>query len=289
MELHQLEQFVAVAEEQHFTRAAQRCHIAQSALSNSIRDLEHDLGAQLFIRTTRRVELTETGRIFLPEARRVLATAAAARDTVEQSLGQVRGPIAIGWVWGDIAPLLGAYRETFPEVEITLKHGLSVPLREDVVRGDLDVAFVGLPTNECPPGVRVVSTRSVPVGIACATGHRLTEHKKVGPKLLKGEVFVADPTDGATHNSVRELFALSGVDYRVAYGASDIPSMLQVIACGLAVALLPKAAVESQPGIEYVPLAGSSPSCLGAVITAERPTNAATSAFLEVLRGPTLR
>jgi len=185
--------------------------------------------------------------------------------------------------------VLGRYRETFPEVEITLKHGLSVALVEDLVRGDLDVAFIGLPAQGCPPGVRVVSTRSVPVGIACAAGHRLTKHKKVGARLLAGEVFVADPTDGASHNSVRDFFALSGVDYRVAYGASDIPSMLQVIACGLAIALLPKAAVQSQPGIAYVPLAGSSPSCLGAVITADRPTNAATRAFLDILNGPILR
>lgn len=78
MDLQQLEQFVAVAEERNFTRAARRCHMAQSAVSTSIRALEHELGAPLFIRTTRRVELSETGQALLPEAQRVLAVAAMA-------------------------------------------------------------------------------------------------------------------------------------------------------------------------------------------------------------------
>src|SRR5262249_59501572 len=82
MELRQLEQFLAVAEEGHFTRAASRCRMSQSALSASIRSLERELDSRLFMRTTRKVELTEAGRVLLEEARRTLAAAASARESV---------------------------------------------------------------------------------------------------------------------------------------------------------------------------------------------------------------
>src|SRR5260370_26095688 len=160
MDLQQLEQFVAVAEEHHFTRAAIRCHIAQSALSTSIRALERHLGTELFIRSTRRVELNEVGLALLPEARRVLAAAESARDAVGQCLGHVRGKFTIGRVWEDIGPHLAKYHAAFPEVQITLKQGLSAALIEDVCSGAVDVAFAGLHPRGLPSGVRAISRRS---------------------------------------------------------------------------------------------------------------------------------
>ena len=96
MELRQLEYFVAVAEECHFTRAANRLHVAQSGLSASIRLLERELGASLFLRSTRRVELTPAGRALLIEARRALSATDAAKDAVAAVQGLLRGSLAIG-------------------------------------------------------------------------------------------------------------------------------------------------------------------------------------------------
>jgi len=285
MDLQQLEQFVAVAEERNFTRAARRCHIAQSALSTSIRALERNLGAPLFIRTTRRVELSGTGHALLPEAQRVLAAAASARDAVDRSVGRVRGSISIGLVWGSVSPLLASYREAFPDVEITLRQGLSVALVDDVVRGVLDLAFVGLPPAGWPPGIRVISTRSEPVGIACALGHSLARRTKVGIAQLAGEVFAANPGDVASHDAVTAFFAQSGVEYQTVFRVADIPSMLDVVAHGLAISLLPKAAAESHLGVCYVAIDGFSPSCDAAVITADRPNSAATRSFLDTVEG----
>jgi len=289
MDLQQLEQFVAVAEERNFTRAANRCHMAQSALSTSIRALESYLGAPLFIRTTRRVELSETGHALLPEAQRVLTAAASARDAVDQSIGRVRGSLAIGLVWGSVSPVLATYHDAFPDVEITLKQGLSAGLVDDVLRGSLDLAFVGRPPQGWPPGIRVISTRSIPVGIACAQGHRLARRKSVGIKLLADEVFVSDPGDVASHNAISKFLAQSGVEYRAIFRVADIPSMLDLVAHGLAIALLPRTAAESQPGICFVPLSGFSPTCISAVITADRPTTAATRTFLDILHGLAFR
>ncbi len=283
MSLQQLEQFVAVAEERHFTRAAQRCHIAQSALSTSIRSLEQELGAPLFIRSTRRVELSETGEALLPEARRVLAAADSAREAVDQTINGVRGNLTIGSVWGDVSEVLAAYRTAFPYVKITIKRGLSVALIGDVRSGDVDVAFVGLHPQGLPPGIRVVSQRSVPVGIACALEHRLARRKKVAVSQLSGEFFVADPGDVASYDSVSRFFADEGVDYQAPFSAADVPSMLELVASGLAIALLPKTAAESWPGICYIPLAGYSPSCNAGIITGDGAIGVTTQALLKVL------
>jgi DNA-binding transcriptional LysR family regulator len=283
MDLQQLEQFVAVAEERHFTRAAIRCHIAQSALSTSIRALERQLGTELFSRTTRRVELSEAGLALLPEAYRVLAAAESARDAVDECLGRVRGRLTIGRVWEDIGAPLARYHAAYPEVQVTLKQGLSAALIEDVRSGIVDVAFAGLHPRGLPSGVRAVSRKSVPIGIACASAHRLTRHRKVGVKLLSGEAFVADPGDTASHDAVSQLFASFGATYEVSFRVADIPSMLDLVAGGLAIALLPKTATESWPGISYVPLAGVSPSCDAGVVVADRPQTFATRAFLEIL------
>jgi DNA-binding transcriptional LysR family regulator len=285
MDLQQLEQFVAVAEERNFTRAAVRCRMAQSALSTSIRALEHDLGAPLFIRTTRRVELSETGQALLPEAQRVLDAAAMARDVVDQSVGRVRGNIAVGLVWGSICPVLSVYHRAYPDVSIALRQGLSVTLVDDVLRGDLDLAFVGLPPSGWPPGIRVISTRSVPVGIACADSHKLAREGRLELGQLAGEVFLAQPGDVYSYNAVTKFLAQAGVEYRTIFRVDDIPSMLDLVANGLAIALLPQAAVDSQPGIAYVPLARFSPTCISAVITADRPTSAATHGFIDTLEG----
>jgi DNA-binding transcriptional LysR family regulator len=283
MDLQQLEQFIAVAEEGHFTRAAIRCHIAQSALSTSIRALERQLGTELFNRTTRRVELNEAGLALLPEARRVLAAAESARDAVDHCLGRVRGRLTIGKVWENIALPLAKYHSTYPEVQVNLKQGLSAALIEDVRSGVVDVAFVGLHPRGLPSGVRAVSRSSVPIGIACASGHRLTRLRKVGVKPLSSEVFVADPGDAASLEAVIRFFADFGAKYEVGFTVADIPSMLELVASGLAIALLPKTATQSWPGISYVPLAGTSPSCEAGVVVADRPQSVATRAFLEIL------
>jgi DNA-binding transcriptional LysR family regulator len=283
MDLQQLEQFVAVAEEQHFTRAAFRCHIAQSALSTSIKALERSLGASLFVRTTRRVELSEAGEALLPEARRVLAAAQSARDAVDQATGRVRGSLSVGRVWEDISGSLRRYHAAFPDVAITVKQGLSAALIDEVQSGELDVAYVGLHPRGLPPGAQVVKKESVPVGIACAMDHRLARHKKLSSiRLLQGEVFVADPGDTASHDAVRDFFGLGGVDYNVVFRVADIPSMLDLVACGLAIALLPQSAAASWPGITYVPLVDPPPVCDFGIVVGSRPSSA-VKAYLDIL------
>ncbi|MER6926274.1 LysR family transcriptional regulator, partial [Streptomyces spiralis] len=142
MELRHLQHFVAVAEDQHFTRAAERLMVSQSGLSASIRALERELRAPLFVRTTRRVTLTEAGRALLGEAERILAQVRAAHEAVAAVQGVLRGTLTLGTeqcIAGvDVAGLLAAFRRRHPEVEIRLRQAGSGALAEGVAAGRLD-------------------------------------------------------------------------------------------------------------------------------------------------------
>lgn len=136
MELRQLEHFVAVAEEQHFTRAAERLAVSQSGLSASVRALEQELRTPLFSRTTRTVRLTEAGRALLVEAERTLAGARAARDAVDAVRGLLRGTLTVGveQCVAGVSParLLAAFHREHPQMELRLRQEGTSSLLEGV-------------------------------------------------------------------------------------------------------------------------------------------------------------
>ena len=132
MELRHLATFVAVAEEGSFTRAADRLHVVQSAVSAGVRNLEKELGAMLFDRSTHSVKLTDAGRALLPEALATLAAAQAARDAVDEVRGGLRGTVVLGTMQAqgmraiDVPGLLAEFRRDHPAVEVQIRHALSL-------------------------------------------------------------------------------------------------------------------------------------------------------------------
>ena len=203
MELRQLEYFVAVAEERHFTRAAQRVRVAQSGLSASIRSLEKELGAPLFVRSTRRVDLTDAGRALLAEARHALSTVDAAREAVAAVQGLLRGTLAIGTLQClggvDLIGLLVAFRTAHPGVEIQLRQGGSPELIDRVRSGDLDVAFVSEPPGGTP-GIVFRTLLCQPMILACAADHPLAGRDRVALTELVDETFVDFPPGWVTRD-----------------------------------------------------------------------------------------
>ncbi|MFD0504165.1 LysR family transcriptional regulator [Streptomyces chiangmaiensis] len=151
MELRQLEYFVAVAEELSFTRAAERLHVVQSAVSAAIRSLERELGPTLFERSSQRVTLTAAGAALLPAARNTLDSARAAREAAQLSEGRLQGTLRIGTfsslVRPDLPELLGRFHRLHPAVTLRLAVSPrgSAGLVERLLAGNLDLAFVALP------------------------------------------------------------------------------------------------------------------------------------------------
>ena len=240
MELRHLEYFVAVAEERHFTRAAERMRVAQSGLSASIRALERDLDAELFVRSTRRVELTDAGRALLAEAHRTLASAAAARDAVAAVRGLLRGSLTVGTEQClgviDLPPLLASFRRAHPGVEIRLRHAGSGHVVEQIRLGRLNVGFVALP-GPAPDGVRLVPLAAERMVLLCHPAHPLAERDTVDVAALAGEDFVDFSADWGARRVNDQTFAQ--VERRISVEVNDVHTLLDFVHQDLGVALVP--------------------------------------------------
>lgn len=284
MELRHLSYFIAVAEERHFTRAAQRVHVAQSGLSTAIRSLERELGAELFIRNTRSVELTDAGRALLAEARHTVGAAEAARDAVAAVQGVVTGRLAIGTLQClgglDVSALLTRFHRAHPGVEIRLRQSGSTDLIGLLHGGDLDAAFVSVPFTE-QPGVTLRPLSAEPLLLACAPDHPLAAERRVGVLDLKDETFVDFHPGWITRDLTDRVLAAECIERRVALEANDVHFLLDLVAGGLGVALVPESFRHKQTTAKFVPLPDDVPRWELAVATPTgRRLSAAARAFL---------
>jgi DNA-binding transcriptional LysR family regulator len=192
MELRQLSSFVAVAEELHFRRAAERLHLAQPSVSQQIRTLEAELGVQLFQRNRRGAQLTAAGAALLPEAKALLAradhAAALARATGSGERGRLRLSLTRSLTGGIAGAIVDAYRARFPEVEVELTVGNTMLHMEQLVAGDIDVGFVR-PPLESPALEELVLGRE-PLVCVLPKGHPLTKKSRVRTRDLHGQPLV---------------------------------------------------------------------------------------------------
>jgi DNA-binding transcriptional LysR family regulator len=282
MELRQLEHFVAVAQECHFTRAAKRLHIAQSGLSASIRSLERELGASLFLRSTRQVQLTPAGQALMGEALRALSASNAAKDAVAAVQGLLRGSLSIGSLQClhavHLPALLARFLSAHPGLEIQLRQGGSDELIELVRNGRLDVAFVSRPTRS-PDDVVIGALDSEPLVLACAPGHPLANRTQVKLADLTDEQFVDFPQDWGTRDLADRVLAAAGVERRVGLEVTDVHSLLDLIAFGLGVALVPQSFSVKTNQVRFIPMDGTVPAWETISVTAD-PTGAAAAALL---------
>ncbi len=257
MELRHLQHFVAVAEDQHFTRAAERLMVSQSGLSASIRALERELRAPLFVRTTRRVTLTEAGRALLTEAERILAQVRAAQDAVAAVQGVLRGTLSLGTeqcIAGvPVAQLLAAFRRQHPDVEIRLRQAGSGALAEDVAAGRLDLAFA-VTTRADTEQLRCLPLTSEPMTVLCHPSHRLATGGPVTPDELGGESFVDFHPDWGPRRTTDAAFAAAGVHRTVALEVNDVHSLLDLVEEGLGIAVVPRHFAHKRRALPALPL-----------------------------------
>lgn len=244
MDLKQLEYFLAVAEERHFTRAARRLNIVQSGLSAAIRGLEEDLGGPLFVRSTRRVELTQAGRVLAEEARRVLAAARDARRAVTEVHGLARGRLRIGSIQGlapfvDLPGSLGRFHDAFAGIEIELSFDGSAALLDRVRDGGLDIAF----TQPAEPPPDTVAQRMLAcegMVVVTAPRHRLAGRAGIGLADLAGETFVDLKADWGMRQLVDRACAVAGLRRHSGFEVNDLETLIDLVAGGLGVALVPE-------------------------------------------------
>lgn len=189
MDMRHLRYFIAVAEELHFTRAAARLHIAQPPLSRQIRELEEELGVTLLNRTQRRIELTDAGQVFLDKARQVLAAAdSAIVETQRAQRGQI-GKLAVGFfeqtAYTMLPPILHAFQERFPEVDVQLRWYPVVEQVKALQRGDVDIAFVRPAVDLGGVSTELLLKESFV--LAVPRDHRFAQQEVVSLKECAGE------------------------------------------------------------------------------------------------------
>jgi DNA-binding transcriptional LysR family regulator len=242
MQLHQLEYFVAAAEERSVTRAAERLRVAQPGVSAQIRKLERELGHPLLERTTRGVALTPVGSEVLPAARAALAAVAAVQQVVDDVTGLVRGRLAVGAVTSlpalDLPGILADFHHAHPDVEITLAEGGSAALLDALRAGRLDLALVGV-VGADPEDLHVEALSEEPLVVVVAPDDPLASRPTVQLAELAQRVFVAPAPGNALREALDQAFAGAPGGPRIAFEAGEPAVVARMVARGLGVALLP--------------------------------------------------
>ncbi|MCK9878754.1 LysR family transcriptional regulator [Frankia sp. AgPm24] len=286
VELRQLEHFLAVAEELHFTRAARRVNIVQSGLSSSIGALEKELGAKLFVRSTRAVRLTREGEVLLTEARRVLAAAQSARTAVAGVVSGVRGPLTIGIMQSfrrGVTDALAAFHTAHPSVDLRVVQAPTVILLDRVAGGRLDIAFACV--AEPLAALEVTPLDSEPMVFACHAGHPFAARSSVTLADAAGESFVDYPPGWGARTIVDAAFTELGIRRRPACEVGDTDTLLDLVAHGLGVAVLPPSLNNRvHDGLRLIPLDPPAPIYPTAIVT---PAGA-TSTAARILRDTVL-
>jgi DNA-binding transcriptional LysR family regulator len=236
MELRHLRYFIAVAEELHFARAAERLHIEQSPLSRAIKDLEYDLGVQLFERTTRSTRLTWAGQVFLDEAHRVLSTLEQAIASAKAAATGYRGTLRIALSDGIAQPWLAALlaqcREEEPDVEIRL---FEVPLAEQAkgLRGGMyDAGFAH--AGEVGEGIVTQTVWNDPLVIAVPARHPLLAHKRIPlAEMIRYPLVLCHPEicEGC-YRQIERILRTIDVEPIVAEHAATFDLMMTLVAAG---------------------------------------------------------
>jgi len=261
MELRHLRYFVAVAEELHFTRAADRLNMSQPPLSQRIMELERELQVTLFERTRRRVELTAVGGHFLGSAREVLARLDAAVEAVRQIARNETGHLVIGWEplveLGSVPRLIQGLRQRYPAIRVEVRTLVSTDLLRALRDGRIDAAFVSPPESQDDLTVHVLERE--PLLAVLPDGHRLANRAAIPASELAVECHVrlAPHVAPALARCVAALWTRERVEPVTELEVDTPLSMLRLVGRGTGVALIPASAIViGIPGCVYRPLAG---------------------------------
>ena len=270
MELRQLEYLVAVAEEANFTRAAERIHVAQPAVSAQIQRLERELGQTLLDRSRRAVRLTAAGEAVLPYAKAALAAVNDMHVAVDELTQLVRGTVTIGTVAShsvDIPGLLADFHADHPNVEITLGTDSSDNLIENVRTGQLDAAIVSVGPDEVPEGLEVEVVTDEAIEAAVCRTDPLAKRTQIRLTDLCDRALIALPVGAGIRHQFDSACARAGVAPRIAFEASTPLALADLAERGLGVAIVPASVPRGRDALHVLAIA---PEIRGRLVLAWR-------------------
>lgn len=274
MDLRQLRYFLVLADELHFRRAAERLNITQAPLSLAIQALERELGAQLFNRTKRRVELTEGGAALQVEARAILERVQRSRETIRDLADGITGHLRIGvtpacCLMPFFGNLVSAFRSARPKVRVTVHEMSSMDQLIALQAREVDAAILRNPPQRFAAEISLTKLLSDPLVVAMNGNHRLRDRPSVAIADLRDEPFVNYPRQSGVgiYEQIIALCALRGFTPRVVHEAEETLTLLGLASAGFGLAFVPSGLTHiTVPNLIFKPLSDEDATtdvCLG--------------------------
>jgi len=292
MNLRHLRYAVAVSEELHFTRAAERLGIGQPPLSQQIKQLEEEIGTPLFVRETRSVRVTEAGRAFVAHARVAIREAERAVQAARSAARGERGLIRIGFTGSatfnpHVPRLLGQFRDAYPEVELGLVEQATSQLLAHLEADQLDIVFVR-PTSAERDALTTLALPAEPLWIALPSRHPLARHRCLPLGVLAEVPFVMYPRVNGSflYDSVIAACRNAGFSPRIVQEAPQLSSTVNLVAAGVGATLVPESMCQLHAeGVVYVTIEGAMPT--SSLYAAHRPGDERPLVhnFMAIVRG----
>lgn len=282
MELNQLEYFVALAHIKNFTRAAKSLNVSQPALSRSIIRLENDLNIQLFVRDSRKVNLTHYGQAFLTYAERILQELETARQDITNMAEPDRGVVNLSFMHSLgaylIPDLLKEFRKLYPKIQFRLNQNHSFLLSKQLVNGESDLCLCSAPLNM--DGIAWVPLLSEELFVIVPSTHSLAEKDCINIKEIAGEPFVTLKPMYGLRTQTDHIFELASIRPKIRFEGDEIITVASLVGAGLGVSLVPKI-----PGMEHLDikfLSVDNPKCtrdIGLAWYSNKPLSLAAHRF----------
>ncbi len=243
MELRQLRYFHEVAKREHVSDAAQHLHVAQSAISRQIANLEDELGVQLFEKAGRNVKLTPVGKLFLEHSETALKAIDFAKQQIDEYLDPERGTIRIGFPTSLASHLLptviSAFKDRYANVAFQLRQGSYKFLIDAVKNRLIDLAFLGpVPTNDADIEGHILFTENISALLPAS--HPLAEHTSLRLSDLRTDEFVLFPDGMILHRIVIDACKQAGFTPKVSSVGEDLDAIKGLVSAGMGVTLLPE-------------------------------------------------
>ena len=287
MEFHQLRYVCAIVETGSFSRAAERCQVAQPSLSQQVLKLEEDLGAKLFDRLGRSIRLTEAGRAFLPHARSILHQMEAARAGVADKCADTRGGVAVG-VIPTIAPYLmprytSAFAKKYPEAKLRIVEETTPILVESLRNLSIDLAILALPLRH--KDLELFPLRTEPLFAVLPKDHPRAGVKSLALKDLRGESFVMLRDGHCFRDLSIAACTHARVTPRIAFESDQFSSLFGMVGAGVGVSLVPEMAIDRNAGCCYVRISDARATrTIVAAVLRGRSFNRVQQAFLSGIK-----
>ena len=288
MEIHQLKYVCAIADTGNFSRAAERCQVAQPSLSQQVLKLEEDLGVKLFDRLGRSVRLTEAGRDFVPRARAILEQMDVARSSVVDKKADLRGTVAVGAI-PTVAPYLiprhaAAFAKRFPDAKLRIVEETTAVLVQMLRELSIDVAILALPLRH--KDLELFAMRTEPMFAVLRRDHPRAGARSLALKDLRGERFVMLRDGHCFRDLSIGACSRARVTPSIAFESGQFSSLLGMVAAGVGVSLVPEMAIDRNAGCRFVRVSDAQATrTIVAAVVRGRSFNRVQRAFLGELRG----